>query len=83
MILLDTSVVIDLLRSNDADLLNAVIANDAAICGVTRAEVLHGARDANHRQKLIAALDLFQQLPVTETTWAPSATRSPPCAPAA
>ena len=39
MILVDTSVVIDYLRSADATLLALFQAHDAAICGVTRAEV--------------------------------------------
>jgi predicted nucleic acid-binding protein len=59
MILVDTSVVIDSLRSGDPKLLQAFISNDAAICGIVRAEVLHGARDNVHRQRLIGALDAF------------------------
>jgi predicted nucleic acid-binding protein len=61
MILLDTSVVIDYLRTADARMLAVFQAEDAAICGVTRAEVLHGARDPAHRAQLIAALDAFGQ----------------------
>ena len=29
----------------------------------------HGARDASHRQSLIAALDLFQSVPLPEAIW--------------
>ena len=46
-----------------------ILEHDAAICGISRAEVLYGARDANHRVKLLAALDLFQSLPLPETIW--------------
>jgi predicted nucleic acid-binding protein len=69
MILVDTSVVIDFLRSSDVSILDAILEHDAAICGVTRAEVLHGARDGNHRQSLIAALDLFGSAPLPESIW--------------
>ena len=69
MILLDSSVVIDLFRAQDDRILDVVLEHDAAICGITRAEVLYGARDASHRVKLIAALDLFQSLALPETIW--------------
>lgn len=69
MILADTSVVIDILRSRDARLLDIAIDQQAAICGVTRAEVLHGPRDANHRAKLLRTLDLFLTVPMPDALW--------------
>jgi len=69
MILLDSSVVIDLFREQDDRILNVILDHEAAICGITRAEVLYGARDANHRLRLIAALDLFHSLALPETIW--------------
>lgn len=44
MTLVDTSVVIDFLRSGDAKLHGLFQSLPGAICGVTRAEVLHGVR---------------------------------------
>jgi predicted nucleic acid-binding protein len=69
MILLDSSVVIDLFRAQDDRILDVILERDAAICGITRAEVLYGARDASHRVKLMAALDLFQSLALPEAIW--------------
>src|SRR4051812_20590463 len=69
MILVDTSVVIDYLRSGDPKLLRVFIDNDAAICGVVRAEVLHGARGPKHRQRLVGALNAFQQVLSPESIW--------------
>jgi predicted nucleic acid-binding protein len=69
MILLDSSVVIDLFRAQDDRILDVILEHDAAICGITRAEVLYGARDASQRDKLMAALDLFQSLALPETIW--------------
>jgi predicted nucleic acid-binding protein len=69
MILLDSSVVIDLFRLQDDRMLDAILEHDAAICGVTRSEVLFGARDAGHREKLIAALELFKSVQLPETIW--------------
>ena len=69
MILLDSSVVIDLFRAHDDRILDVILEHDAAICGITRAEVLYGARDVSHRVKLIAALDLFQSVSLPEAIW--------------
>ena len=69
MILLDSSVVIDLFRKQDDHILDVILEHEAAICGITRAEVLYGARDPSHRAKLVAALALFQSLALPETTW--------------
>ena len=40
-----------------------------AICGVTKAEVLHDARDANHFQTLKKKLAAFTDVPIFEKTW--------------
>jgi len=69
MILADTSVVIDFLRTADAKLRHLIVTNSAAVCGVTRAEVLHGARDPLHRQRLVIALNMFHSLSIPDTLW--------------
>ncbi len=69
MILTDTSVVIDFVRTADRKLQQLIVAHAATICGVTRAEVLIGARNAAHRVRMLAVLQLFQQLPIPDTLW--------------
>jgi predicted nucleic acid-binding protein len=69
MILLDTSVLIDYFRSKDAELLRRMRDLEAAICGVTRAEILCGTRDEQHRGRLIDALDVFHQISIPESLW--------------
>ncbi len=69
MILVDTSVVIDYTRSGDPKLLALFQANGAAICGVTRAEVLAGARSPQHRVRLVAALNSFFPLSIPDSLW--------------
>jgi len=69
MILADSTIVVEFLRTNDAKLRGLIVLSPAAICGVTRAEILHGARDAAHRQKLLIALNMFHQLPFPEVFW--------------
>jgi predicted nucleic acid-binding protein len=69
MILVDTSVVIDYTRSGDAKMLALFQTHSAAICGVTRAEVLAGVRSPQHRGRLVAALNSFFALPILEAGW--------------
>ena len=69
MILVDSTVLIDYLRQGDAALLATMQANGAAICGVTRAEILHGARGPKHRQKLMQLLDTFPLVSMPDSAW--------------
>jgi predicted nucleic acid-binding protein len=69
MILVDTSIVIDYSRSSDPRMLAIFKSCDAAICGITRAEVLHGARDSAHFKKLIGGLDSFRQEDIPTALW--------------
>lgn len=69
MILIDTSVVIDYARGKDTKLVALVPTLSLAICGVVRAELLNGARDAKHRATLITMLATFQRIPIPEPLW--------------
>lgn len=48
MILIDSSVVIEFTRSGDPALLKQFFIHNGAITGITRAEVLHSARNPKH-----------------------------------
>jgi predicted nucleic acid-binding protein len=69
MILVDTSVIVDWLRGKDARLRALMPTLPAVICGVTHAEVLHGARDPAHRQRLITDLGTFPLLSIPDSLW--------------
>jgi predicted nucleic acid-binding protein len=69
MILADTTIVVEFLRTNDAKLRGLIVSSPAAICGVTRAEILHATRDAAHRQTLLTALNMFHQVAFAEPLW--------------
>ncbi len=60
MILVDSGVLIDFLRTKDAKLDRHFRSLPVAVCGVTRAEILCGARGNADRRKLLAFL--FQQI---------------------
>ena len=69
MILVDSSVVIDYTRGRDPKLRALVQTKPVAICGVVRAEILCGARDAGDRSKLLVELAPFQTVAIPESVW--------------
>jgi predicted nucleic acid-binding protein len=69
MILTDTSVVIDYAKGRDAKLVALLPTLPVTVCGVTRAELLCGARDPADRQDLLNILAGFHQTPTPEALW--------------
>ena len=69
MILIDASVSVRYLRTASPAIREVLISIDCAICGVTRAEILHGARTPGDAADLCAAMDAFIQLPIHQETW--------------
>jgi len=69
MILVDTTVVVEYLRTASEPICAVLDSGAAAICGVTRAEILHGARTPADVASLVEALDGFVQVPIDEDAW--------------
>lgn len=69
MILIDTSVLVRYLRTSSPAIREVLASIDCAICGVTRAEILHGARTPQNAKDLCEAMDAFIQLPIHQETW--------------
>lgn len=69
MILMDTTVLVHYLRTGSAAVKAVLETGQAAICGVTRAEILHGAKTPADAKSLAAALDALPQVPVDEDIW--------------
>jgi predicted nucleic acid-binding protein len=69
MVLVDTTVIVDWLRGRDARLGRLLPTLPVAICGVTHAEILHGARDPAHRTRLLAQLAGFPLVPIPDSVW--------------
>jgi hypothetical protein len=65
--LLDSSVLIDALRPADPRFRQLFTAHGAAVCGVTKAEVLYGARDQSDYRRLEAALAQFSNIVFPES----------------
>ncbi len=69
MILVDASVLFDHLQNRDPKLLGHFTFYPVALGGVTRSEVLHGARSAADRQKLATFLARFGHAQTVEVIW--------------
>jgi len=71
MILLDTSVLIAYLRTGEQKIRRNLRAQQVAACGVTRAEILHGAKNDADYRRLTAILDAFAQVGIPADIWDP------------
>ena len=69
MILVDASVIVDYLKSASEQTRKKLIEHDAAICGLTRAELLCGARTLADINKINVALDGFHAIEIPEVIW--------------
>lgn len=69
MILADSSVLIEWQRIPSIKTRQIISAHNAAICGVTVAELLAGARNPVERQKTMTLLGAFQQVRIEEPVW--------------
>lgn len=69
MILVDTSILVRYFRTGSPAILEIFQSADCGVCGVTRAEILHGARSAEDAAKLRAALEPFTAVPIDERIW--------------
>lgn len=69
MILVDTGVIIDYLRTADPKLDNLFRSLPVGICGTTRAEILHGVRSAVDRTQTLIILNGFAPVTTPEPVW--------------
>ena len=69
MILIDTSILVDYFRSPTDRMLRLFEDRTAAICGVTRAEVLAGARNPADLDRIAGSLDVLAQVFIVEEFW--------------
>ena len=70
MILADTTVVVDYLRAPTPRLVKIIQSRQAAICGVTLAEIYAGARSQADFRKYDSALSVFGVVPIRKKNWA-------------
>ena len=69
MILVDTNIIIEYLRTTNSKLLGLFRSLPGCICGTIRAEVLHGSRNLADRNRYVTILDSFAQTSTPEAVW--------------
>lgn len=69
MILADTTIIVSLLRTGDSRLVRLLQTHDAAICGITRAELLHGVRTPTDRVRVATALNTVKHVLMPDALW--------------
>ena len=69
MILADTNIFIDFWNNPTEDLKNIFIKEDIAVCGVVRAELLHGAVSAKDFANITTMLEAFDEFNLEIPDW--------------
>lgn len=71
MILVDTNIIIDCWNTRHPPLsvVRTLYGGDAAICGVVRAELLHGSHSEAEHNRIERNLQGFAAVPFTENDW--------------
>lgn len=69
MILADTNIFIDFWNNPTEDLKNVFIKEDVVICGVVRAELLHGAVSAKDFANITTMLEAFDEFNLEIPDW--------------
>ena len=69
MILADTNIFIDFWNNPTEDLKNVFLKEDIAVCGVVRAELLHGAVSAKDFVNITTMLEAFDEFNLEIPDW--------------
>lgn len=69
MILVDTNVLIAYSRTADPRLIAVFQTQSAAVCGIMREELLHGARTPRERSQLLTMLGTLTSIPIADVLW--------------
>ena len=69
MILVDTCVIIDYLRTPTPEIKNIFKKNEIATCGVVMAEILRGASSEKQFNQLKKAMECFEYIPFEQSDW--------------
>ena len=61
MVLADSNIMIEYFRSRDSELARKIDTMDIALCGVVRAEIIHGARTDQEIDNYLKAFNTFEK----------------------
>ena len=66
MILADSNILIDYYRDRNSKLAKKIDSMSLAICGIIKAEILHGAKNSEETDNLLASFSTFDLLHIDE-----------------
>ena len=69
MILVDTNIIINYWKNPNDEYKNIFLREDISICGIVKAELIHGARSEKEIDKIITALDCFTFINILDQDW--------------
>ncbi len=69
MILVDTNVILDFWRKPTSGAENIFLTEEVVICGVVKAELIHGAKSNNDIANILEALSAFECIPISDSVW--------------
>ena len=69
MILVDTNILVKHLRKPSAREFGKLNAEELVICGVIKAEILHGAKGEHNFAELLSFLDNFDEIEINPDYW--------------
>lgn len=69
MVLVDTNIIIGFWRKRDSSMERIFLTEDVAVCGVVKAELMHGARSKEDVERIMAALSPFPCLDMEKGDW--------------
>lgn len=69
MILVDTGIIIDFWKSPTDMMKRVLLEEKVAICGIVRAELMHGAKDKRDLSIISTALSDFEYISIEEPLW--------------
>lgn len=69
MVLVDTNIIIGFWRKRDSSMEQIFLTEDVAVCGVVKAELMHGARNKEDIDRIMKALSPFPCLDMQEGDW--------------
>ena len=69
MIIVDTNIIIDFWKNPSQAFIDIFLNEDVCICGIIKAELLHGARNPGEFNKINDALSEFEYITIDEIAW--------------
>ncbi len=68
-VLADSNIFIDFWKKPDQTLIETFTKEDVVICGIVRAELMHGAKTESDFNRICELLSDFEDLPIDDSDW--------------